>query len=84
MVDVTDKDINKLAFYARFGVAEFWRYNGQELRIYQLENGVYQEVAVSPTFPNAPKAKLYEFLSQARYDEVEAEIFLRRWIRENK
>ena len=32
------------------GVPEFWRYNGQTLRIYQLQDGEYIEVENSPTF----------------------------------
>jgi hypothetical protein len=63
------------------GVPEFWRYNGREWRIYQLQGTEYLEVSNSPTFPIFPKAKLYEFLAAAMIDEVEAEINLRQWIR---
>jgi hypothetical protein len=40
------------------------------------------EMSVSPTFPIVSKAKLYEFLALARLDEVEAEVNLRKWVRE--
>ncbi|MEM6351503.1 MAG: Uma2 family endonuclease [Cyanobacteria bacterium P01_D01_bin.14] len=80
-VDITHTDIDKLRLYADMGVPELWRYNGEIWRIYQLESGDYQEVAVSPTFPKVPKAKLYEFLATARQDEVEAEMALRAWVR---
>jgi Uma2 family endonuclease len=81
-VDITHTDINKLELYARLGVPELWRFNGQIWRIYQLENNVYQEVEFSPTFPLVPKTKLYEFLATAKEDEVMAEKNLRKWCQE--
>jgi Uma2 family endonuclease len=80
-VDITHTDIDKLRLYASMGVPEFWRYNGQAWRIYQLQEGQYQEVETSPTFPQVPKEKLYEFLTQAQQDEVEAEQTFRAWVR---
>jgi Uma2 family endonuclease len=80
-VDITHTDINKLQLYAGMGVPEFWRYNGEVWRIYELYGGKYQETDGSPTFPLIPKVKLYEFLTTARQDEVEAELALRKWLR---
>jgi Uma2 family endonuclease len=80
-VDITHTDIDKLRLYASMGVPEFWRYNGQVWRIYQLQKGQYQEVETSPTFPQMPKEKLYEFLIQAQQDEVDAEQTFRAWVR---
>jgi Uma2 family endonuclease len=71
-VDITHTDIRKNQFYARIGVPEFWRFNGKIWRIYQLESGKYVEVEVSPTFPQVPKDRLYQFLAQAKDDEIEA------------
>lgn len=83
-IDITHTDIRKVALYASLGVPEFWRYNGQIWQIYQLQNaGKYQEVEVSPTFPNVPKERLYQFLAEAREDEIGAEVNLRKWIRES-
>jgi Uma2 family endonuclease len=80
-VDITHSDIDKFQLYAKMGVPEFWRYDGQALRFYQLLEGQYCEVDASPTFPTVPKTRLYEFLEQAREDEVEAELALREWVR---
>lgn len=80
-VDITHTDIDKLQLYAAMGVPEFWRYNGEVWRIYELLGDQYQEVEVSPTFPQVPKVTLYEFLAVARQDEVEAELALRSWLR---
>ncbi|MEO1208635.1 MAG: Uma2 family endonuclease [Cyanobacteria bacterium J06638_20] len=81
-VDITHTDINKLRFYASMGVPEFWRYNGETWRIYQLQGDRYTETDTSPTFPKVPKVKLYEFLAEARQDEVAAEMKLREWMRD--
>lgn len=81
-VDITHTDINKNRFYASIGVPEFWRFNGQMLRIYQLQNGQYVEVEASPTFPVVTKARLYEFLEQCRTDEIQASKDLRQWVQQ--
>ena len=81
-IDITHPDIDKLTLYARMGVLEFWRYDGQTLRMYELVGGEYRQVEVSPTFASAPKAMLGEFLAQAQIDEIEAEKRLRQWVRQ--
>jgi Uma2 family endonuclease len=81
-IDITHTDIDKLRLYASLGVPEFWRFDGQVWRIYQLDAGQYQEVECSPTFPLVPKQRFYDFLQQAQQDEVEAEQHFRAWVRE--
>jgi Uma2 family endonuclease len=71
-VDITHTDIQKNQFYAKIGVPEFWRFNGKVWRIYQLQEGVYVESEISPTFPKIPKEWLYQFLTEAREDEIGA------------
>ena len=78
-VDITHTDIAKNQFYASLGVPEFWRFNGKVWRIYQLQEKVYVEVEVSPTFPQVPKERLYTFLEQAKEDEIDAVLDLRSW-----
>ena len=82
-IDITHTDIDKLSLYASMGVPEFWRYNGETLRIYRLKNRQYLEVEKSPTFPAVEKEKLYEFLAQSKIDEVEAEKSFRAYVRDN-
>jgi Uma2 family endonuclease len=60
-VDITHTDIAKNQFYASLGVPEFWRFNGKVWRIYQLQEQVYVEVEVSPTFPQVPKGRAISF-----------------------
>jgi Uma2 family endonuclease len=78
-VDITHTDIAKNQFYASLGVREFWRFNGKIWRIYQLQEGGYREIEVSPTFPQVPKERLYAFLVEAKEDEIEAVRSLRTW-----
>jgi Uma2 family endonuclease len=78
-VDITHTDIAKNQFYASLKVPEFWRFNGKIWRVYVLREGVYTEVEVSPTFPQVPKERLYEFLAYAKDDEISAVQALREW-----
>ena len=81
-VDITDTNIDKFKVYATMGVPEFWRYNGEVLRIYQLQDGQYVEVEKSPTFPTwVEKDKLYEFLKECEIGEMQAQRNLQAWIR---
>lgn len=77
-VDITHTDIRKNQLYASIGVSEFWRFNGQVWRIYQLQAGAYVEVEKSPTFSQVGKEQLYNFLKIAKEDEVEAVRTLRQ------
>ena len=62
VVEVDIAHIDKNALYAAMGVPEFWRYDGQVLRIYQLREGEYQETETSLAFPEIAKELLYQFL----------------------
>jgi Uma2 family endonuclease len=81
-VDITHTDIAKDRFYASLGVPEFWRFDGKVWQIYQLREGAYAEIEVSPTFPQMPKERLYEFLEQVQEDEIAAVQSLRAWWQE--
>ena len=81
-VDITHTDIDKNRLYAAIDVPEFWSYNGQEWRIYQLQEKTYQECDRSPTFPGVKKEYLYNFLAKAQQDEIEAEKEFRSLIQE--
>ena len=80
-VDITHTDIDKNRFYAAMGVPEFWRYNGRELKIYQLQNGGYQERDRSSIFAWVEKAYLYEFLTRSQQSEMDAERWFRQLVR---
>ncbi|PSB05996.1 Uma2 family endonuclease [filamentous cyanobacterium CCP1] len=81
-VDITHTDIDKNRLYAAMGVPEFWRFNGQEWRIFQLQDGAYQECDRSPTFSWVEKEYLYQFLEQAQQDEIAAEKTFRAFVQQ--
>jgi Uma2 family endonuclease len=81
-VDMTHTDVDKNRLYGALGVPEFWRYNGQVWRIYQLQGNSYVECDRSPTFPWVEKAYLYDFLARAQQDEIAAEQAFREFVRE--
>jgi hypothetical protein len=64
------------------GIPEFWRFDGQVWRIYQLQEKVFVEVENSPIFPQVPKERLYAFLAEAQEDEIDAVRSLRSWWQE--
>ena len=82
-VDITHTDIAKNRLYASMGVPEFWRYNGQELKIYKLQEAQYVECDRSPTFPWMQKEYLYNFLEEAQQDEIAAEVKFRSFVKTN-
>ncbi|MGC1305681.1 MAG: Uma2 family endonuclease [Phormidesmis sp.] len=81
-VDITHTDIDKNQLYSTMGVPELWRFNGHEWRVYQLRGNSYTEVNHSPTFPIVKKTDLYNFLDQAKQDEIAAEAQFRSWVKQ--
>ncbi|MEL7068519.1 MAG: Uma2 family endonuclease [Cyanobacteria bacterium J06581_3] len=81
-IDITHTDIDKPALYAAMGIKEFWRFDGERLRIYLLVDGAYEEDTISPTFPQISKEQLYQFLLACKESEMKASRNLRKQIRE--
>ncbi|MGF1537885.1 MAG: hypothetical protein ACFB4J_15585 [Elainellaceae cyanobacterium] len=53
--------------------------------IYQLREGEYREVGVSPSFAAVPKERVYRFLRDCgEVGETAAKRSLRAWLRENE
>jgi hypothetical protein len=50
-IDITSPSLNKLPIYARLGVREVWRYDGERMRILGLEDGGYVERPASLALP---------------------------------
>ncbi len=50
-VDITNPSLDKLPMYAQIGVSEVWRYNGEDLDFFTLDNEEYSEVESSVTLP---------------------------------
>ncbi|MBY0512734.1 MAG: Uma2 family endonuclease, partial [Gemmataceae bacterium] len=66
-VDVTNSSLDRFGIYARLGVPELWRLDGDDLRFHvRGPDGKYAEAATSRTFPGIAPADLVPFLKQAR------------------
>ena len=83
-VDVTSSSLNRLAIYARLGVAEVWRLDGDDLVFHQL--GAKRRYVASPTsraFPSVTPAELMDFVKQARTaaDQNVVTRAFRAWVR---
>jgi Uma2 family endonuclease len=65
-IDITSPSLNKLPIYAAVGVPEIWRYDGQELTIFQLEGGGYREQTESTALPGVTSAQLSRFIEESQ------------------
>ncbi|MBV9124016.1 MAG: Uma2 family endonuclease, partial [Planctomycetes bacterium] len=66
-VDVTHSTLDRLAIYAALGVPEIWRLAGDTLTFHVLtEEGAYQAVPASRSFPQVTSRDLLNVLLQAR------------------
>lgn len=65
-IDITSGSLNKFPIYAALGVPEIWRYDGQALRIYRLQNKKYVECEQSPAFPLLPVTLVPQFLEESK------------------
>lgn len=61
-IDITSSSINRLDIYADLGVPEVWRYDGQALTMYCLENKQYQNCSNSIAFPLLTPSDIERFL----------------------
>lgn len=68
-IDITRSSLDKFAVFAKLGIPEVWRYDGERLRIMQLADRDYQEVSQSSIFPGVTGEAVYRFLEDSRVDE---------------
>lgn len=84
-VDITRRAIERPSVYARLGVPEIWRFDGQKLRGYLLQNdGAYREIDHSAALPFLAIADLERFLLMipATREDTVLRSF-RDWVRQN-
>ena len=65
-VDITSPSLDKFPFYARLGVPEVWRYDGEKLTIFGIRDGGYAELAESVALPPLTGAVLTRFVEESR------------------
>ena len=84
-VDVAHESTQKFAFYASLGVPELWQYDEQQLHIYQLSKGSYEEVSSSLAFPLLTSNAMTQFLEQSKTEgQIAALNSFQTWLRSQK
>lgn len=82
-VDITSMSTNQFRTYARLGVPEFWRYDGNVFRIYELIDGNYLQCQASPTFPFMTGDDLAFYLEKSKVEGQDAALDqLQEWVKE--
>ncbi|NJR75864.1 MAG: Uma2 family endonuclease [Scytonema sp. CRU_2_7] len=81
-IDITSSSVNKFGIYSALGVPELWRYDGQNLKFYQLLEGQYIECNFSIAFPLVSVSDISRFIQQSKsIGEIALLKSFRSWIR---
>jgi Uma2 family endonuclease len=64
-VDITSPSLDKFPIYARLGVHEVWRYDGDRATIFALEEGEYVEAGESVALPPLTSDVLTRFIQES-------------------
>ena len=86
-IDMSSDSLDKQPIYAAIGVPELWRYDGNKLEIFVLQqlDGEYEAVSKSPTFPWMPMEVIPRFIRQSLVDGETATLrAFRAWVREQQ
>lgn len=85
-VDVSRSSMNRLKIYAKLGVPEVWRLEGDDLTFYVLTGTRFVPATHSRSFPLIASSDLLPFLQQARSagDQMPVYRAFRTWIKERK
>lgn len=65
-IDLTHPSLPKFPIFADIGVKEIWRFDGDEVKFYRLENNDYIEVTESVCLPDIKSETVTELLFAAR------------------
>jgi Uma2 family endonuclease len=83
-IEISRSALDRMGIYAALGVPEIWRFDGETLRIEQLQaDRTYAEVDASPSLPFFPPAEIVRWLGLA--ENLGQTAWLRRfveWVRE--
>lgn len=65
-IDITSPSLSKFPIYARIGVPEVWRHDGERVAIFELRDEEYAEVAESMVLPPLAGRALSRFVEMSR------------------
>ncbi len=81
-IDITSSSVDKMSIYLSLGIAELWRYDGEDLTFYQLVNGRYMTREYSVAFPIVSIGAMKNFLEQSKtMGEIALLKSFRAWVR---
>lgn len=81
-IDITSSSVNKLGIYSALGITELWRYDGRNLRFYQLVEKQYVEYEFSKAFPLVSVNEIKKFIEQSKtIGEIALLKSFRAWVR---
>jgi Uma2 family endonuclease len=84
-VDISRPSYSKKESYARFGVPEFWTYNGKKFKMFRLKGASYVETARSVAFPFLQASDVAAFIERSKREGHNAVIkSFREWVRAHK
>ncbi len=82
-IDITSSSVNKFGIYAALGVNELWRYNGQDLKFYQLVEGQYIDCQFSIAFPIVSVSDMSKFIEHSKnMGEIALLKSFRTWVQD--
>ena len=84
-IDLYHESLDKFPIYAALGVAEIWRYAGDEFEIYKLTDGTYKSLEKSHSLPVLTAEFLGNLLNRSR-QERQTQILkeFENWLKEQK
>ena len=65
-IDVKHSSLNRMSIFAAIGIPEVWRYDGEILTIYLLNDVVYEKSNTSSVLPSATAEKLSDLIKIGR------------------
>ena len=65
-IDITHGSLPKFPIFAGIGIKEIWRFDGDEVRFYRLENENYKEIKESICLPNVKSEIVTDLLFAAQ------------------
>ncbi|WP_331456834.1 Uma2 family endonuclease [Crocosphaera watsonii] len=84
-IDITSSSLNRFTIYESLKVREIWRFNGQDVFIYCLKDGGYQEESYSQVLPILSKSVILTFLKKrGKIGENALIREFRQWLNNNK
>ncbi|MCI0463251.1 MAG: Uma2 family endonuclease [Gemmataceae bacterium] len=83
-VELSPPALDRMAIYAGLGVPEIWRFDGEQLRVYQLgTDGKYRLCEQSLAFPELPLEEIVRFVRESdTQEETRLVKSFRKWVRE--